>query len=196
MGRLPRRGDGHSWFRRDSIYSLPSLARQRPCAGWRQLRAVSIDYEDAGPLRPRHLCSAPIPAGGDAISGRVPLMGNSDVVSTRGAPQSSRWTISTSSPTVTMCLFIHDGTGVLESQFGSLRYRPGDYLVIPTGVIWRLVPDEGVAQRMLVIESYRPRHPAQTLHQQLRPVPGKFALLRARYSAAGRTHHPRRARGV
>ena len=44
-------------------------------------------------------------------------------------------------------LFIHEGTGVLESQYGVLRYRPGDYLVIPTGVIWRMLPDEGAAQR-------------------------------------------------
>jgi homogentisate 1,2-dioxygenase len=50
-------------------------------------------------------------------------------------------------------LFIHDGTGVLESQYGLLRYRPGDYLVLPTGVMWRLIPDEGVEQRMLVVEA-------------------------------------------
>ena len=44
--------------------------------------------------------------------------------------------------------------GVLESQYGSISYEPGDYLVIPTGVIWRIVPDEGVEQRMLVVEAY------------------------------------------
>ncbi|HUP24597.1 MAG TPA: homogentisate 1,2-dioxygenase, partial [Thermoanaerobaculia bacterium] len=32
--------------------------------------------------------------------------------------------------------------------------RPGDYLVLPTGVLWRLVPDEGVEQRLLVIEAH------------------------------------------
>ena len=51
-------------------------------------------------------------------------------------------------------IFIHEGTGLLESQFGNLRYRPGDYLVIPTGVMWRLIPDENIAQRMLFVESY------------------------------------------
>jgi homogentisate 1,2-dioxygenase len=49
-------------------------------------------------------------------------------------------------------IFIHEGSGALETQFGTLRYGPGDYLVIPTGVVWRLVP-EGGPQRMLVIES-------------------------------------------
>jgi homogentisate 1,2-dioxygenase len=51
-------------------------------------------------------------------------------------------------------IFIHDGSGLLESQYGILGYRPGDYLVIPTGVLWRILPDEGIEQRMLVIEAY------------------------------------------
>jgi homogentisate 1,2-dioxygenase len=34
-----------------------------------------------------------------------------------------------------------------------VRYGPGDYLVVPTGVIWRIVPDAGSDQRMLVVES-------------------------------------------
>ena len=50
-------------------------------------------------------------------------------------------------------LFIHEGTGVLQSQFGTLTYGPGDYLVIPTGVLWRLLPDEKAPHRMLVVET-------------------------------------------
>jgi len=132
------------------------LYHLRPPTAIRRLGLVPtepIPYEDAGPLRPRHLRSAPIPPGGDAINGRVPLMGNNDVV------------LYVSQPTKPMeywykfahgddVLFIHEGTGVLESQYGLLRYQPGDYLVIPTGVIWRLLPDPDTPQRMLVVESY------------------------------------------
>jgi homogentisate 1,2-dioxygenase len=50
-------------------------------------------------------------------------------------------------------LFVHEDTGILGSQFGSLRYGPGDYLVIPTGVIWRFLPDPGVPQRVLCVEA-------------------------------------------
>lgn len=118
-----------------------------------QVRQVEIPYEAPGALRARHLRSAPAQAGGDAITSRVPLMGNHDVV------------LYIARPTEAMnyfykfahgddVLFIHDGTGTLESQFGLLRYQPGDYLVIPTGVLWRLLPDPGSEQRMLVIESF------------------------------------------
>jgi homogentisate 1,2-dioxygenase len=114
---------------------------------------VEIAYEPSGALRPRHLRSAGVPAGGDAISARVPLMGNSDVVLYVARPDRpmTYWYKFAHGDDV---VFIHEGTGVLESQFGRLRYRPGDYLVIPTGVIWRLLPDEDTPQRMLVVESF------------------------------------------
>jgi len=38
--------------------------------------------------------------------------------------------------------FVHRGTGVFETEFGPLRYEPGDYVVLPKAVTWRLVPDD------------------------------------------------------
>ncbi|MCA9968965.1 MAG: homogentisate 1,2-dioxygenase, partial [Anaerolineales bacterium] len=111
-----------------------------------------IPYVDEE-LRHRHLRSAGLESEGDAITSRVPLMGNGDVVLYAARPTAPMgcWYKLAHGDDV---LFIHDGSGVLETQFGLLRYRPGDYLVIPTGVLWRLLPDAGVDQRMLVIESY------------------------------------------
>lgn len=116
------------------------------------IQSTAITYEPQGPLQHRHFFTADIPAGGDAVAGRVPLMGNSDVVLYTARPDQAMdyWYKHSAGDDV---LFIHDGTGILESQFGELRYRPGDYLVIPTGVLWRLIPDEGSEQRMLVIEA-------------------------------------------
>jgi homogentisate 1,2-dioxygenase len=37
--------------------------------------------------------------------------------------------------------FVHKGTGVLETEFGPLDFAPGDYLVIPKGVTFRVVPE-------------------------------------------------------
>lgn len=114
---------------------------------------VDIEYEEPGPLRPRHLCTADIPAGGDAIEGRVPLMGNSDVVLYVARPTKGMdyWYKFAHGDDV---LFVHEGTGILQTQFGYLDYKPGDYLVLPTGVIWRLMPDKGVSQRLFVVEAY------------------------------------------
>ena len=132
------------------------LYHLRPPTTIRQVgvhRKVEIEYEEEERLRPRHLRSLPIPAGGDAVDGRIPLMGNSDVVLSVVRPTEPMhyWYRFAHGDEV---LFVHDGTGTLESQFGALSYRPGDYLVIPTGVMWRLLPDAGVDQRLFVIEAY------------------------------------------
>jgi homogentisate 1,2-dioxygenase len=42
--------------------------------------SAELELEEAGPLRHRRLKSASLPRRGDAISGRVPLLGNTDVV--------------------------------------------------------------------------------------------------------------------
>jgi homogentisate 1,2-dioxygenase len=36
--------------------------------------------------------------------------------------------------------FVHRGEGVLETEFGPMEFRPGDYMVVPKGVTQRLVP--------------------------------------------------------
>ena len=109
--------------------------------------------EEQGPLRHRLLNTADIEPGGDAVDGRLCLMANSDVA------------LSVARPTQAMSfwyrfahgdetIFVHDGSGVLETQFGTLRYRKGDYLVLPTGVLWRMLPDDGVEHRLFVIEAF------------------------------------------
>ncbi len=106
---------------------------------------------DQGPLRPRLLHTASLPQRGDAIEGRVPLLENATVTISivRPATAMSYWYRSAQGDDV---LFVHEGTGTLETQYGTLVYGRGDYLVIPTGVLWRLLPDEGTDQRMLVVE--------------------------------------------
>lgn len=48
--------------------------------------------------------------------------------------------------------FIHQGSGVLETDYGDLPYRKGDYLVIPRGTTYRFVPQD--VNTHLVIESF------------------------------------------
>ena len=114
---------------------------------------ASIEYEEQEHLRHRHFRSDMVEPGGDAVQGRVPLMGNQEVVlySVRPTQAMDYYYRFAHGDEV---IFVHDGTGVLESQFGRLSYRPGDYLVIPTGVMWRIIPDDGVEQRFFVTEAF------------------------------------------
>jgi homogentisate 1,2-dioxygenase len=42
------------------------------------------------------------------------------------------------------CIFIHYGSGVCHTMLGSLRFGPRDYVVIPKGVIYKLIWDKRV----------------------------------------------------
>src|SRR5207237_7291399 len=117
------------------------------------LRPVCIEYEGPGALKHRLFKSLQVKSGGDAVEGRIPLLGNSDVVLSIVRPDRPMdyWYRFAHGDDV---IFVHEGKGVLESQYGLLDYEPGDYLVIPTGVMWRILPEQGVEQRMLVVEAH------------------------------------------
>jgi homogentisate 1,2-dioxygenase len=47
--------------------------------------------------------------------------------------------------------FVHLGRGRLETDYGVLAYEPGDYVVVPKGTTYRVVP-EGGEQATLILE--------------------------------------------
>jgi homogentisate 1,2-dioxygenase len=48
-------------------------------------------------------------------------------------------------------VFVHEGSGTLETTFGDVPYKDGDYVVIPRGTTYRFVPKG--PQRYLVFET-------------------------------------------
>ena len=74
-------------------------------------------------------------------------------------------------------LFVHEGTGLLDTVFGPLRYHPGDYLVLPIGTTWRLDPDDGVRPADALPRVPVGARAAEALPQRLRPAPRALAVL-------------------
>nr|WP_290665620.1 homogentisate 1,2-dioxygenase [Ardenticatena sp.] len=95
------------------------------------------NYVDFGPLRHRAFATANIPAGGDALSARRVLMGNDDVQLGVSRPTESMTYFYRNAQSYEVW-FVHEGEGVLRSQFGRLDFMPGDYIVIPFGVTWMM----------------------------------------------------------
>ncbi len=60
--------------------------------------------------------------------------------------------------------FVHKGTGQFATEFGRLAYEPGDYVLIPKGITFCVMPDAGDSL-MLVVESPAPL--SLTEHQQV-----------------------------
>ncbi len=103
------------------------------------------------PLLPRHLKTHGLKQGGDPALGRQLLMGNADVrVSYVHAVESSPLYRNAVGDEL---VFVEAGEAVLESVFGRLPVRPGDYVVIPTSTTHRWAVEEGAEVRLLTIES-------------------------------------------
>ncbi|AZV41409.1 homogentisate 1,2-dioxygenase [Peribacillus asahii] len=111
-----------------------------------------VEYEEQGALRPRHFYSDNVnKEPSDAVMGREYVLGNEDLL------------IGVVNPTEKMdyfyrnsdgdeLLFVHHGSGKIETTFGTLQYKPGDYIVIPVGTVYRVTPDQGES-KFLVVET-------------------------------------------
>ncbi len=87
--------------------------------------------------RHHHIHTRELVHKGDAISSRIPLFFNSDVIlSKANATDSMDFLYRNGNHDE--CLFVHGGKGTLKTNFGSLDLKYGDYAIIPRGVIWQL----------------------------------------------------------
>jgi homogentisate 1,2-dioxygenase len=113
---------------------------------------VDIETVAEPTLRHHHLKTGELKAGGDPITGRVPLLLNDDVLLARCRP-SQRQTELYRNAVADEILFVHQGRGTLHSMFGPLPFKPFDYLVVPRTVTYRIEFDAGAQPDLLVVES-------------------------------------------
>jgi homogentisate 1,2-dioxygenase len=121
------------------------------------------------PLRHHHLKTAELPRRGDPYTGRVPLMFNQDMICSRCRPATAMagGFDFYRNGQFDDIIFIWRGSGVLETNFGKLPYRTDDYIVIPRGTTYRLVPDDIALEDYLILESAHPvRIPARYLQPE------------------------------
>ncbi|WP_408896372.1 homogentisate 1,2-dioxygenase [Nocardioides sp. R1-1] len=105
------------------------------------------------PLKPRHLKLHDLRTGTDAVTDRRLVLGNADVrisyVVTGGADAGP-------SPLYRNaigdeCVYVESGSGTVETVFGVLPYRAGDYVLLPRATTHRWVPAE--PSRLYAIEA-------------------------------------------
>lgn len=125
-------------------------------ADWKDLGSCKVEYLPDEPLRHRHMLTGRMEPKGDFLTGRKPLMGNQDLVWSQVLMAESmpenRFFKNTEADEI---LFVHDGAGMLHSMYGDVEVKPGDYIVVPRGTIYRL-DMESYPVRMVVVESKGP----------------------------------------
>lgn len=116
----------------------------------RQLLDVNWEKAPVQPLRHRHFRTRTLDRLSSAITGRIPILFNRDVSLSVVCPEEALTAFYRNGQGDEV-IFVTDGNGVLESPFGKISFRSGDYLVIPRGVLHRYRFD--VPARLLIIES-------------------------------------------
>ena len=130
--------------------------------GWKSMYGTKPQYVETDVMRMRHLKSAPMKPKGDPVTGRVVLFGNSDVemsVCSPAEPMNYHYKNAMGDE----CLFIHQGSGTVFTQFGTLQFGPKDYVIIPKGAIYRMEfnprkKNDEVNDKFLVIETANGSH--------------------------------------
>lgn len=77
----------------------------------------------------------------DYLQSRVPVLVNNDCHISLAAPQQSMKDYFFKNADADEVLFIHEGAGKLHTQYGSVPFSYGDYVVVPRGTItkWNLL---------------------------------------------------------
>jgi homogentisate 1,2-dioxygenase len=92
--------------------------------------------------------------GEDFLEARKVLMKNADVAIAICNPSGKGMDYFYKNGEADELLFVHDGSGVLYSQFGKLPFTKGDYVVIPRTTIYKLEFTETC--RFLIVEATGP----------------------------------------
>ena len=93
------------------------------------------------PLAPRHLRLHDLETGTDAVADRRVVLANNDVRLTyvlTGTDPSAYYRDAIGDE----CVFVESGSGVVETVFGVVPYRAGDFVVVPRATTHRWVPAE------------------------------------------------------
>ncbi|MBB1283914.1 homogentisate 1,2-dioxygenase [Flavisolibacter sp. BT320] len=91
----------------------------------------------------------------DYLESRVPVLVNNDVHIVLAAPQQSVTDYFYKNADADEMIFVHEGSGVLKTMYGSLPFAYGDYLVIPRGTIYQIHFNDQ-ANRLFIVESFSP----------------------------------------
>ncbi len=91
----------------------------------------------------------------DYLQSRTPILVNNDCHISLAAPQSGTTGYFFKNADADEMIFVHEGSGTLNTMYGSIEFGYGDYLVIPRGTIYQIgFRDDN--NRLLLLESFSP----------------------------------------
>lgn len=91
----------------------------------------------------------------DYLTSRKPVLVNNDCHISLAAPRKSLTDYFYKNADADEVLFVHEGRGIVHTQYGQLPFSYGDYIVIPRGSIYQ-ISFETEDNRLFIVESFGP----------------------------------------
>ena len=118
----------------------------------RKVKDVVWEIDEDTSLRHRHFLTARARKGGSPTMDRIPLLFNKEIAMLYVEPDETdaHFYRNSQADEVT---YVAEGSGVLESVFGDLPYRQGDYVVVHRNILHRWRMDLAAPNKFVVFES-------------------------------------------
>lgn len=124
---------------------------------------VSPEIAEEKMLKHRSFQGFNIKKAADFLESRNALLANADCIISLAAPTEGTSGYFFKNADSDEVIFVHEGKGILNTQYGQLPFCYGDYLVIPRGCIYQIT-FESKGNRLLIVESHSPvRYPKKYL---------------------------------
>ena len=119
----------------------------------RRIKELKWEADPDATLRHRHFRTAQARKGGSPTLDRIPLLFNADIGMLYVEPDENDAHFYRNAQ-ADECVYVAKGSGVVETQFGDLPFREGDYLILHRGIMHRYRLDLGAeAPKLLIFES-------------------------------------------
>ena len=116
---------------------------------------VSPEVAEEKMLKHRSFEGFNLKPAADYLDSRKAILVNSDCHIVLAAPQKSMKTYFYKNADADELIFVHEGTGKLHTQYGSLPFGYGDYIVVPRGTIYQIEFNDD-KNRLFIVESFTP----------------------------------------
>ena len=140
----------------DSVYSL--LYHVNPPTQIKQIGeaySVAPKVIETHQLRPRCLQGFQVKPEADYLKSRVPVLVNDECRIICAAPTQSMTDYFFKNADYDEMIFVHVGSGFLNTMYGEIPFSYGDYLIIPRGTTYQLMFNDS-NNRLLIVESPTP----------------------------------------
>jgi homogentisate 1,2-dioxygenase len=91
----------------------------------------------------------------DYLQSRIPVLVNNDCHIVLASPQESMKEYYYKNTDADEMIFVHEGSGIVHTQYGQLPFSYGDYIVLPRGTIHQIEFNDE-KNRLFIVESFTP----------------------------------------